>query len=39
MIFDLTYFGYGVGLVMFGWVLGFVVGIVISAISKLDNIW
>ena len=28
MIIDITYFGYGVGLVMVGWLVGAVVGLI-----------
>jgi hypothetical protein len=34
MIFDLTYFGYGVGLVLLPWVAGLVVGFTYNIIAR-----
>jgi hypothetical protein len=34
MIIDATYFGYGVGLVIVGWVCGQVVAVILSALSN-----
>ena len=35
---DVTYFGYGIGLVMIGYVVGMVVSIVYSIISRIGNV-
>lgn len=35
MILDVTYFGYGVGLVMVGWVSGLAVGVVFRVVRSI----
>ncbi len=38
MIFDATYFGYGIGLVMAGWVMGELVGIMLTVIGRVRDL-
>lgn len=38
MIFDITYFGYGVGLVMLGWIVGICVRVVMNIAGMVGNL-
>jgi hypothetical protein len=38
MILDITFFGYGVGLVMLGWISGMIVSIVCSIVRGVSSL-
>lgn len=37
MTFDITFFGYGAGIVMFSWILGTAVGLIIRALNTVGD--
>lgn len=38
MVFDVTYFGYGVGLVMLGWIVGICVRVVMNIAGMIGHL-
>jgi hypothetical protein len=39
MVFNPTYFGYGVGLIIIAWIAGTVIGTVFGAFKKVNKGW